>query len=50
MDAATQSKTLGKLTAMKEIIGYPGWITNTTLMEAYYQGVITNIALKIKKI
>jgi len=40
MDAATQSKALGKLAAMKEVIAYPGWITNATLMKTYYQGVI----------
>lgn len=40
MDAATQSKALEKLAAMKETIAYPEWITNATFMENYYQGVI----------
>ena len=40
MDASTQSKALEKLAAMNEVIAYPGWITNASLMGTYYQGVI----------
>ena len=46
MDNATKIIAKEKADFMSEIIGYPDWIMNKTVLEAYYKGVqfsLTNV-------
>ncbi|CAG7680942.1 unnamed protein product, partial [Allacma fusca] len=36
LDEFTKSKALDKITAMKEFIGYPDWLTNDTAVNDYF--------------
>lgn len=45
MDPETKVRALEKAAAMREFIGYPGWIKNTTLLDLAYHGVCTVILI-----
>lgn len=43
MDSQTRQKALEKASVMQQFVAYPQWITNNTVLDAYYRGVITTL-------
>lgn len=48
MDEPTKYETLQKSAEMKSFIGFPEWITNTTALDGYYEGVKANASTHLE--
>ncbi|XP_016969612.1 LOW QUALITY PROTEIN: endothelin-converting enzyme 2 [Drosophila rhopaloa] len=50
MDAATKRRTIQKSAEMKSFIGFPPWLRNATVLNAYYEGAEVNVSTHLENL
>nr|NP_733186.2 neprilysin 5, isoform D [Drosophila melanogaster]AAN14386.2 neprilysin 5, isoform D [Drosophila melanogaster] len=50
MDAATKRKTIQKSAEMKSFIGFPPWLRNASVLNAYYEGAEVNASTHLENL